>query len=366
MNAYTQLMKHVWLSSNNNNNKTSSSLDPSFFYAPLIQFAPDFYGGQEHDAQELLAFLLDGIHEDLNRVVKKPYIEDVDGDGSNDEGIAMTAWQNYLLRNRSIVVDLFQGQLRNTISCQECQNTKVKFEPFMYLSLPILSNKTMALDDCLDVYCETEFLSGDNQWYCSKCGMHVNATKKLDLWMLPPILIIHLKRFNDRGDKIELPVTYPIMNWNLSRAVKSKSGLYPMFDLYAISNHSGGGLNGGHYTAMVKNRFDNEWYEMNDSTFRRIRVDKHVEGNPNAYCLFYNRVDKSPSGNGESRKRSDPKVMRQSVDRPELWPHMQLNTSNFASFRRSTVVRDMPAVMASSNAGSTAMADILEDCEVEA
>ena len=52
--------------------------------------------------------MLDGVHEDLNRVKKKPYIEDKDCDGSNDEGDAVLAWQNYLQRDRSIIVDLFQ------------------------------------------------------------------------------------------------------------------------------------------------------------------------------------------------------------------------------------------------------------------
>mmetsp|Transcript_27748 Transcript_27748/g.46046 ORF Transcript_27748/g.46046 Transcript_27748/m.46046 type:complete len:368 (+) Transcript_27748:4-1107(+) len=324
--AYTQLMKQMWLSS-------STSIDPSPFFQPLIQFAPDFNDGQQHDSQELLSFLLDGIHEDLNRVQKKqPYSEDKDGDGSNDEGGAVIAWQNYLLRNRSIVVDLFQGQLRNTMVCGTCGFRKVKFEPFMYLSLPI-SFATKTLDDCLELFCEKEHLKGENQWFCSGCGTHVDATKKLDLWMLPPILIIHLKRFNHRGDKIETPIHYQETNWNLSGSVKSKSGLYPMFDLYAVSNHAGG-LNGGHYTAMVKNRFDDQWYEANDSSTRKIH--KEQMGNPKAYCLFYNRVETK-----EGRKRSDPKVMRQSIDRPELWPHMQL-TNDFASFRRSTVVTDMP------------------------
>ena len=340
MNAYTQLMKQLWLSSN-------TSLDPSGFYAPLTQFAPDFAGGEQHDAQELLAFLLDGIHEDLNRVQNKPYIEDEDGDGTNDEGDAIMAWQNYLLRNRSIVVDLFQGQLRNTIVCVKCHMTKVKFEPFMYLSLPI-SKKTKTLDGCLDLFCETEYLTGDNQYFCSRCQQHVNATKKLDLWMLPPILIVHLKRFNYRGDKIETPIRYPVTDWDLSGAVKSKSGLYPLFDLYAISNHAGD-LNGGHYTAFCKNRFDNQWYEMNDSQTRKLNVGSELQGNPKAYCLFYNRVEKGPAANG--RKRSDPKVMRQSVDRPELWPHMQL-TDDFRSFRRSTVVTDMPVPPAARGASS--------------
>ena len=56
--------------------------------------------------------MLDGLHEDLNRVTDKKYVEDVESDGSGDlDEVAVRAWSGYLERNRSIVVDLFQGQV---------------------------------------------------------------------------------------------------------------------------------------------------------------------------------------------------------------------------------------------------------------
>jgi len=48
-------------------------------------FAPQFSGNDQHDSQELLAFLLDGMHEDLNRIVNKPYVEQKDAAGRADE-----------------------------------------------------------------------------------------------------------------------------------------------------------------------------------------------------------------------------------------------------------------------------------------
>ena len=51
------------------------SVIPRAFKAALARFAPQFAGYQQQDSQELLAFLLDGLHEDLNRVKKKHYIE---------------------------------------------------------------------------------------------------------------------------------------------------------------------------------------------------------------------------------------------------------------------------------------------------
>ena len=95
--------------------------------------APQFNGFQQQDAQELLAFVLDGLHEDLNRlapppspsppsiprlppslpsrVKEKAYRELNDSDGRPDEVVASEAWDYHLSRNQSIVVDLFHGQV---------------------------------------------------------------------------------------------------------------------------------------------------------------------------------------------------------------------------------------------------------------
>lgn len=55
------------------------------FKTVVGRFAPRFSGYQQHDSQELLAFLLDGLHEDLNRVKQKPYLEIPDDKGRPDD-----------------------------------------------------------------------------------------------------------------------------------------------------------------------------------------------------------------------------------------------------------------------------------------
>ena len=52
-----------------------SSVSPKRFKWQLARFAPQFQGYAQQDSQELLAFLLDGLHEDLNRIQNKPYVE---------------------------------------------------------------------------------------------------------------------------------------------------------------------------------------------------------------------------------------------------------------------------------------------------
>jgi ubiquitin C-terminal hydrolase len=121
------------------------SVAPRSFKSALANFAPQFSGYNQQDAQELLAFLLDGLHEDLNRVKKKPYVEERDATGRTDADVAKEHWENHLARNDSRIVDAFQGQYKQTLVCPDCENRSVKFDPFMYLTVPLPTTREREL-----------------------------------------------------------------------------------------------------------------------------------------------------------------------------------------------------------------------------
>lgn len=50
----------------------------------MAEKAPQFANFAQHDAHEFLSFLLDGLHEDLNRVRSKPYTTTVEANGRPD------------------------------------------------------------------------------------------------------------------------------------------------------------------------------------------------------------------------------------------------------------------------------------------
>uniref|UniRef100_U3KN40 Ubiquitin carboxyl-terminal hydrolase n=1 Tax=Oryctolagus cuniculus TaxID=9986 RepID=U3KN40_RABIT len=110
------------------------------------RFAPQFSGYQQQDSQELLAFLLDGLHEDLNRVKKKPYLELKDANGRPDAVVAKEAWENHRLRNDSVIVDTFHGLFKSTLVCPECAKVSVTFDPFCYLTLPLPLKKDRVME----------------------------------------------------------------------------------------------------------------------------------------------------------------------------------------------------------------------------
>uniref|UniRef100_A0A8C4GW47 ubiquitinyl hydrolase 1 n=1 Tax=Dicentrarchus labrax TaxID=13489 RepID=A0A8C4GW47_DICLA len=116
---------------------THHAFQPSKLKAIVASKASQFTGYAQHDAQEFMAFLLDGLHEDLNRIQNKPYTETVDSDGRLDEVVAEEAWQRHKMRNDSFIVDLFQGQFKSKLVCPTCSKVSITFDPFLYLPVPL-------------------------------------------------------------------------------------------------------------------------------------------------------------------------------------------------------------------------------------
>ncbi|KAL4226967.1 Ubiquitin carboxyl-terminal hydrolase 15 [Mactra antiquata] len=137
--SYAELIQVMW------SGKYNFTIPRNFKYS-VGRFAPQFSGYQQQDSQELMAFLLDGLHEDLNRIKKKPYVELKDANNRPDKEVANEAWDCYKLRNDSIITDIFHGLLKSTVQCPECEKISVTFDPFCYLSLPMPVKKERQLE----------------------------------------------------------------------------------------------------------------------------------------------------------------------------------------------------------------------------
>ena len=164
-------------------------------------------------------------------------------------------------------------------------------------------SKEYTLQDCLNLFTRKERLDKDNAWYCSNCKDHKQATKKMEVWKTPDILIIHLKRFKTSrvssigsfyystgSKKITAQVDFPITGLDMSNYVLSDENGSCIYDLYGVVNHYGG-LGGGHYTAYAKNKFDGKWYDFNDSRVSPASDREIVSAA--AYVLFYKRRQNS-------------------------------------------------------------------------
>ncbi|GFH52642.1 hypothetical protein CTEN210_09118 [Chaetoceros tenuissimus] len=130
--AYESMIRSLWTS------KKQTSVSPRQLKRAIALFAPRFAGTAQQDSQEFLAFLLDGLHEDLNRVINPPYIEKADVTQEDDLNVAgAEAWDAHCQRNKSIVMDSFYGQFKSTCICPNCKRISVSFDAFNHVSLEI-------------------------------------------------------------------------------------------------------------------------------------------------------------------------------------------------------------------------------------
>ena len=85
----------------------------------------------------MLSVLLETMHEDVNAVTKKPYVEMKDSNGRPDAVVAAEFWDGLMQRDNSIFVKLFYGQLKSRVNCTICGHVSITFDPFNVLSVPI-------------------------------------------------------------------------------------------------------------------------------------------------------------------------------------------------------------------------------------
>ena len=296
-----------------------SVLAPRMLKQTVSLFAPQFNNNHQHDSQEFCQYLMDGLHEDLNRVKVKPYVEQTEANGMEDSEAALESWRKHLLRHDSIFVDYTQGMHRSHLTCPSCGRESVKFDVYSSISLPIVSAKdgstSVPLKDCLDQFAVGEQLDEHNAWYCPTCKKHVCALKLITLWNTPDILVLHLKRFTFEKcpaidgrilrKKVDDRVDFPIDRLDLSTYIRGPTdpNAPPVYKLFGVSEHTGSTASSGHYTATVRNSEDGAWYRYNDSHVGTTSGDAAVTGG--AYLLFYQRVKGSLRWAGMERQMAN-------------------------------------------------------------
>ncbi|XP_062416970.1 ubiquitin carboxyl-terminal hydrolase 2a isoform X3 [Pungitius pungitius] len=280
MEEFAKLLQTVWTSS------SSDAVSPSEFKTQIQRYAPRFVGYNQQDAQEFLRFLLDGLHNEVNRVSVRPRGGAEDLDHLPDEEKGKKMWSKYLEREDSKIVDVFVGQLKSSLTCSHCGFCSTVFDPFWDLSLPITKKGCgeVSLMDCMRLFTKEDVLDGDEKPTCYRCKARRRCTKKFTIQKFPKILVLHLKRFSEarRTSKLSTFVNFPMKDLDLREFASQHSNA--VYNLYAVSNHSGTTM-GGHYTAYCRNPTSGEWNTFNDS--RVTPMSSSQVRSSDAYVLFY-------------------------------------------------------------------------------
>ncbi|XP_044762795.1 ubiquitin carboxyl-terminal hydrolase 8-like isoform X2 [Coccinella septempunctata] len=281
--AFAEVIKELWAEDSCDRAVNTASLK-----GQIQRFAPRFMGFAQQDAQEFLRYLLEGLHEDVNRVKEKPKpIHTEIDDKLNDLEKSAESWNRYLRMDNSRIVDIFVGQLKSTLKCTFCGHCSVTFDPFWDLSLPIpMRTGQLRLSQCLESFTREETLDGDEKPTCSKCKERRKCTKSFSIQKFPKILVIHLKRFSPterfRG-KLSVTVDFPLEGLDMSKYA-AEEVTSSRYNLYAVSNHSGTTYS-GHYTAYCRHPYAMSWHEYNDSRVSSVSPRSIVSSE--AYVLFY-------------------------------------------------------------------------------
>jgi len=295
LNKYSETEGHVALKFSdvltNLSKSQNKSISPSDFKHVVGQFKKEFAGRKQQDAHEFLSKLLEWLHNETNRVImqsKEPEQHDTD---RKDQNAATNHWRNYLARNQSIIVQLFCGQRRSAVICLSCKAESVSYNVFSNLTLSLPETSSMVnLKECF----RREFLREEkiDVFTCGRCQSTGEASKKMDIVKLPPLLIIHLSRFHQDGTytrKNSTLVHFELKNLHLGPYVlKGFDNKFADFNLFAVSNHYGS-LEGGHYTAYCSSSVLKRWHKYDDEDVSTMDLGNVIS--PAAYILFYAAIE---------------------------------------------------------------------------
>jgi ubiquitin carboxyl-terminal hydrolase 8 len=315
--------------------------NPQEFLNIFSQKYKSFSGNSQQDSHEFLNHLLESIHDNLEvskniyefSIKEKEYLGLLNN--SNEVYLqnlikeSNNIWMKYILKENTEIIRIFYGQLRSTVECQTCFNNEHTFESFNTLQLNINhQNPKITLETCLKEFENPEIIPLDpqNSWICSKCNQRTVIKKFLQIWKLPKILIIQLKRFDLLSRKIQNEVQFPLknlklydygynnlikqeiesinnenpktnINTNISQLNKFNKLFEKKYNLYGIVNHHGSSILCGHYTAMVKLKTPHieqpettkpyKWCILNDGSSKEVNIYTKNVSSQDTYLLFY-------------------------------------------------------------------------------
>ena len=297
-NEYHKVLSNLWRRENHN-----KAYSPNSFKETLSQENPLFAGIQANDSKDLINFLIERFHQELNIIKKNPNnnITMTQEDQTNEQMMLQLFLNEFAQNFNSPISNLFYGILETKSQCQGCKVIKFNFQIYSFLEFPLQQvnqfcfnngkrplytidgkNPDVNLYECFDYNGKVDLMSGDNQMYCNICNKLNNSLYASSIYSLPIYLIINLNR--GKGAVYECKVNFP-EQLNLYNYASFKDG-YTVYGLYAVICHLGPSSMSGHFVAYCRNRIDNNWYLYNDGIVTSCtRPQQYKDGMP--YILFY-------------------------------------------------------------------------------
>ena len=139
-NAYYNVIKDLWNSENNN-----KSISPNEFKEKLSQENPLFAGIAANDSKDLMNFLMERFHNELNVInndndILNNYYNNSISQNENqlNEQKMLNIFKNeFKTKYNSIISNLFYGLLETKSQCQQCKYIKYNFQVYSFIEFPL-------------------------------------------------------------------------------------------------------------------------------------------------------------------------------------------------------------------------------------
>ena len=283
------------------------------YYAPrnfkniISQMNPLFQGIQANDSKDLVLFIFENIHNELNNPSQNP----TDINLNNIRPELYQFRQNYYSQNYSIISQIFYYEQSSIMKCLNCGFETYNFNIMNMIIFPLEKVRlylqkvnpqgfgAVTLYDCFDQNEQIEMLEGANQIYCNSCRQNSNATSSNKLYTCPEVLTIILNR--GKGLEFEVEFSFP-MTISIEKYVTDKT-CDPNYELIGVLTHHGPSGMAGHFVAYCKSPVNSQWYFYNDATVTQCssNVESEMQSKGIPYILFYQRRKTKMVGNYESK-----------------------------------------------------------------
>lgn len=311
-----------------NDIRPGMSFEPSNIYQMLsvAQTSLVVKQGRQEDAEEFLSCLLSGLHDEMTSLIQSvngesPQAADskqngpstvtvANGDmGNGHEGSDEDEWEQVGPRNKTSITrraqfsssplsKIFGGIMRSALH-QHGSKESATLQPFFSLPLDIQCPDIWNVQHALDMLGNKESVHG---FMSNKTKKEVEAFRRITLEELPPVLILHLKRFlYDKSGgcqklmkKVDYSMEIEILKDLISPNAKSRISVTQRFyKLFAVVYHTGKDASGGHYITDVYHVGTSGWLRCDDSIVKPVKSTQVTK--PIATCipylLFYRRKD---------------------------------------------------------------------------
>ena len=303
-----------------NNNKKDYA--PKEFKELISTMNPLFKGVQANDSKDLILFLYENMHRELN--IKKNYIPE------NNLPFELQKFRkDYYSQNNSIIQEIFYNEHVTFNCCQNCKYTVINYGVQNMLIFPLEKTRlnlikkyptgfiSVNLEDCFEEFSNPDYMTGDNQIYCNNCKLLTNSCYSTKIHTSPKIMTIILNR--GKGNEFDVNFDFPL-SINIKNYVYAQNQ-FTEYDLISVLAHVGESSMSGHFFSYCKSNIDGCWYKYNDSIVNKCdNYEYEIKNIGLPYVLFYERRDYNNINNGKIT------LYFKTIDGKEVYLDVNINT----------------------------------------